>query len=138
MSVTSAQSYVGSDSDAHLSTRLGSYAALAISLGVIGVSGWVYFTAAKAAAYYGLIIGATSLSLVIAFNAYKVAMGIGTRANRSIGGLCLLAMTVAFSLSCMATWFHARESFATVLACSIVYFATFVAYSWDFSDSPEG
>jgi hypothetical protein len=138
MSVTSAQSYVGSGSETYLSTRLGSYAALAISIAAIATSGWVFFTAAKAAAYYGLIIGATSLSIVIAFNAYKVAMGFGTRANRAVGGLCLLAMTVAFSLSCLATWFHARDSFSFVLICSLVYLATFVSFSWDFSDSPEG
>lgn len=134
----SAQSYVGSGSEAHLSTRLGSYAALAVSIAAIATSGWVYFTAAKAAAYYGLIIGATSLSVVIAFNAYKVAMGFGTRANRAVGGLCLLAMTVAFALSCLATWFHARDSFTFVALCTAVYFSTFVAFAWDFSDSPEG
>lgn len=138
MSVISAHSYSGSGADAHLSTRIGSFAALAVSIAAIAMSGWVYFTAAKAAAYYGLILGATGLSLAIAFNAYKVVMGFGTRANRSVGGLCLLAMTVAFALSCMATWFHARDSFTFVLIGTAVYFSTFVTFSWDFSDSPEG
>jgi hypothetical protein len=138
MSVSSANSYASSAVELHLSTRIGALAALAVSIAAILASGWVYFTATKAAAYYGLIIGATALSVTVAFNAYKVIMGIGTRSNRSIGALALLAMTVAFAVSCMATWFHARGMFAPVVAGTAIYFTIFVAYAWDFSDTPEG
>jgi hypothetical protein len=135
MSVSSANSYA--TSGLHFSTRVGAYAALAISIAAIVTSGWVYFTAAKAAAYYGVIIGATGLSLAVVFNAGKVAAGSATRSNRAVGALCLLAMTVAFAVSCLASWFHARDMFTIVLTGAALYFATFVAFSWDFTDSPE-